>query len=246
MQNRRPVEPNVSPARQARDGAAAADDRVNLPFGNSPKPMRARGDKQWRICRVRAVQMDSSSEHAFDDGERRLNMYRAGLLRPVLEPGRSAPAANGNRTILVPGQRPIGCRILVEEDSTNRSRVRPQNRTGDPSDFAREQPTLKFRIAVDSNSGTGSRRRQDPLKILQLISLERARQQFEPVALKLKCQRCLSSPHSAARSSRRRRRASPPAARNRGRGGRRAAPRSRPPRQVRQGPGSSMPLGRSP
>ena len=86
------------------------------------------GNAQRPIFVGHFVQMDSQREHLLQQRQRSLDVRYAGLERWLAElPAGQTVVANGDRQILVPGQRPGAIGRLVEKQHAHQAKVRPQH-----------------------------------------------------------------------------------------------------------------------
>jgi hypothetical protein len=78
--------------------------------------MGARQDEQRSVCRIRAIQMQAQSQHVLKNAHGWLDVGNAVLDRPGPEPVPVETLADGDRQVLVPTDKPVGARQLIEEE----------------------------------------------------------------------------------------------------------------------------------
>ena len=115
------VEPDVARFGQARRGAAAFDHFRQLSFRNPAQPVRTRRDPQRGIALGHRIKMDAHRTYRFDQREGRLHVEQPLLHRPGTEAGRLDSFPHGNGAALIPAERPVGARALVEQDRADRA-----------------------------------------------------------------------------------------------------------------------------
>ncbi len=98
--------------------------------------MRPKRNQKWRILLGDWIEVDTECDHPFYHLKRRLNMMHACLDRPRAVTGDITTRSDGNGTVLMPAERPVGRCRFVEQDGADRAGGRPERIGGDVADRA--------------------------------------------------------------------------------------------------------------
>lgn len=115
------VSPDVPGIGMAGAGFEAGNDPAKLRFRNAAKAVGAGGDQQRGIVCVDGIDVDAQGQHAFEQVDWRHDVMDAGFEGPVGKAGHVALVTNGNGAVLMPAERPISLRRLVEQGGTDRA-----------------------------------------------------------------------------------------------------------------------------
>lgn len=101
------------------DGGSG-DQGGHVGFGNAAVAMRSEGDEKRRVVDIDRIEMQAEREHPVEQRLGRSDMLDAGLRGPWAEARGFDATLHGDGAVLMPGERPIGCGCLVEQDRADR------------------------------------------------------------------------------------------------------------------------------
>lgn len=135
MDNGRRIDPHIADLGIASGMAETASNIARVPCRNSSKPMRPRYNEQRRILAAAVVKMRADRNHAGQNVERRLDMNESGLCGPWTETGNITSCAHGDGAILVPRNRPVDLRGLIEDNRPHGMGTLAQERRRKPPNY---------------------------------------------------------------------------------------------------------------
>ena len=185
MQDRGAIQPNIPGVSEAGDAPTLRDDGRDSCILKSTDEMRSRRNQQGSVIRRNAIQMDSRGQHSLDHIERRLDMGRPGFAIPIGEAGRFYPTLCGNRSILMPGQRPIRLGGLVEQDRTNRLGCSTELFRRQSSHRAVHQARGQFWTAVNPLT-RASHRRENREQLVKVVGTQNLGEVLSAVPVEFK------------------------------------------------------------
>jgi hypothetical protein len=166
VQNGRRVEPDITGLSQTNIGPTFFNHTLYFAFGDQTQPVRSRRDQKRCVGRWYGVEMDAQRHHASQQIERRRDVDAL---------------SNSDRSILMPGKRPVGRSRLVEKD-------RPDGMAGFAEDRGSYVPNRARRrkqsphVGIAMKSYAGLIRGQVGDRLFKLPQFRRAEGGPAPVA----------------------------------------------------------------
>lgn len=166
--------------------------------------MRAGHNAQRRVALVHRIQVHANRYHALQDFKRRLDLNQPGLDRPWAEPVRVDAFVDHDRAVLMPAERPVPLRRLVEQDRADRASFGPEHDSRDRADrSSRVEEGLQLRPIPNPHARHATRQRgQGSLKTDAGRLVQRLREKLGPTPIEIQISGSVSSRKHVVQGSR--------------------------------------------
>jgi hypothetical protein len=120
------IDPHVAGVGEAFETPVPLHDLGQARLNDFACSMGAGRNQQRSVIRRYRIEMDSDRDHSFNQIEGRFDMIDAVFSIPVFEAEDACSLVNGDCSILMPAQTPVGSRVFVEQDGPDRLRANAQ------------------------------------------------------------------------------------------------------------------------